>query len=376
MALQDKRRSLYLVLFLDLCLGQNQNYDDSYSDYAGYDYSYSDYYTDYLNYTYNINLDPKYTCAVDTNFPYNSVPYAIIGHGEYGTWLYSNTVAYIQFQKNRLSADDFKIFCSNSKFRATEFQILSHDIYCEKDKFLDKCGGDVSDDASSSQKQFYNTCQMVYDSYQIVKNTSISNQNDENEKFNQLGQLQVSNIPACGFQFYGFTEDFFTNNNNPSAYDFLPTNCRASIVTSQIFIFILMLLIIFCNVLVMMVILKYQNKGQREMFFGGRHDGSADRNVLCCSFFFKSWSNFKHLKNQTAIKLALAFTDLLTGLFVFPSMFVINHFAYFRGMEFRGFYDCVEESPFGLSRGFVNFFGFFQIFTITIFWGGFGFGLS
>ena len=105
------------------------------------------------------------------------------------------------------------------------------------------------------------------------------------------------------------------------------------------------------------------------MFFGGKHDGSDDRNVLCCSFLFKSWSNFKHLKNQTAIKLALAFTDLLTGLFVFPSMFVINHFAYFRGMEFRGFYDCVEESPFGLSRGFVNFFGFFQIFTITIFWG-------
>lgn len=70
-------------------------------------------------------------------------------------------------------------------------------------------------------------------------------------------------------------------------------------------------------------------------------------------------------KTQNSIKLTLALTDLLIGIFVVPSMFAIHYSLYFKKLPWYGFLDCPSLQII-YPRWLLNMFGFLQMFSITV----------
>ena len=223
-----------------------QEYDD-YSDYQ--------YYDPYA--AYGITLDSNYTCDLESENPYNIVPYNIIGYEEYGTWLFTNSMAYFQFHRNRASnVSNFENnFCKNNLFadkKVTEFHRLAFDYYCRAGEFEKIC-----DDEFETEKTGYSHCNSIIKSGNLL-NQTLSNPAAENEIFNQLMSIRANDIPFCGLQYFGFTRNYYDNYLGLSLYNFLPNSCKISLVFAEIFIFLLMLLILIGNFLILTVMIRYR----------------------------------------------------------------------------------------------------------------------
>lgn len=243
-----------------------------------FDYMYQQY--AYYN---NILIDEDYQCQRGS-IDYNGISFTINGFYEFDTWMYENTLAYVKYNYDRLNSTEFSNFCETASEgiqKHTEYTKLSYDFYCDPVAFDSMCQNQVVDNLASNlpDKFTYNHCQNIYRNSQIIQNGTHTN-------LNKLTQVMVNFIPFCSLQMFGIDEQYFEKYPNLAVADFLPSNCKASIISAEVFIFLLMILIIVCNSLVIAIMIKYYN--------------------------LKS--------NQNMIKFSLAITDLMIGLFVFPSV--------------------------------------------------------
>ena len=275
----------------------------------------------------SLTLEEKYPC----------MPLVINDYEIYGAWLAGNTVSYFQYQKNTLTKNDFQNFCNTTKLKITNYLQQTFNYYCDRDQFEENCRSEINDHIDPIEF-YYSDCVLVERNVETVRSTlestsfeSMSNVSiiSSAEKLNQLMLIKIDSIPFCDLQIYGLNKPFY-DEYNPTKFDFLPKNCKSSLISMLAVMALLSFYIIICNSLVIIIMVKFNDLS----------------------------------KTQNLIKLVLAACDLIIGLFVVPSMFIYTYISYFGTMPWYGFLDCPFQQQHIYSDRIVNMIGFFQMFSI------------
>ena len=206
-------------------------------------------------------------------------------------WHHKNLAAYIEHQSQNQSLVQI---CEEKKFSHSKYQALIYARYCDPQEFKLLC--QLND----------HLCELAKDTISAISNVVSDTRLIKSDLKNDVMQVQVSTIPGCGFQTFGFSKTYHLK-NRPSRYTLVQAGCRFVLVFSFILLILITLISTLGNLLVMIVMIKFMDMTTTQNF----------------------------------LKIGIAVSDFLTGCVVLPGSLAIFKRIYFDTIPFHGFYDCM-----------------------------------